>query len=512
MKKALTLLLAAFMVLGASVAKADVRSDSLNSDINLVDDIDQIWTYPNMVTQYKNVFDVRTNYLDSYNTGNNAEWGGLLDGLHTDLGVIGAYVFRPVGYTGNREFNYNSNGGWYGVGSGWWSSNWNIHQNVWTNGTGRVLGAATPENKLDLFWGTSSDKGNFGIQLNYADAQPSAASGLAVNFNQTITDSNPAAVNSKVTAADDSRVFGANVGLGMQDVGPFNNADFHAGFYLGSISVSESNTATGATAVDNDKLKDNGVYTATLGALFKHTMDENSDMRLFGNLYLDQNNQTFEATNDTTNNGLHNAAGDVDDTFISKYGDIIANVGLGCNHKVLDGKATISSGVVGSWVNADFKESATTQDGNTAVVTNVDLPIDERNYDNWSLNWNANVEARVASWLTLRSGINRPVIWRQTEATTNNTTYVGGSPTTTQKTVTTTDQYVGGNFSTLSFGFGVNFENWELDGVANINDLESAIANVSPGNGLFFSNGNGNNNGVAGTIVSTYNADIRYRF
>jgi len=505
MKKVLGLLLVCFMVLGVTKAFADVRADSLNADIRQIDDLDQIWFYPNLVNDYKNTFDIRTNYLN-----HNSEWGGFLDGQHTSLGVIGAYVYRPAGYDGTRGWNFNALPGWYGVGSGWYGTNWEPRRNNPTNTTGRGnLGASTPENKVDLFWGSGlGDKGTVGVQLNYADAQPNGASGLGVNFNSTATDDNPAAANSSVAAVDDSRVLGANVGIGIQDLGPFNSANLHLGYFMGSLNISRTNTPTGATAKVNDTEKDNGISTIELGLGLTSKIDDNSSMRLYADAYLDNNNRTQEYTTDSTNDGLHNNGGDIDETNVYKYSDIITTLGLGCNHKVLDGKATISSGFQATWVNSSFNESQTTQNGNTAVVTNVDVAADKYVDDEWSLNWNASVEAKLANWLTARAGINRPIIWRTGLTTTNNTTYVANAPTTKQVVTSTTDSYVGNSGSTYAMGFGVNFENWELDAAVNVGDFYNAVGTVAPGNGILFTNNNYNNGG----ILTTYNADVRYRF
>jgi|GEM_PF-6767377 len=501
MKRILALLVVGFMVLGAKLAMADVRADALNVDPQYIDDVDLIWLYPNLVTQYKNMFDVRTNYLNS-----NTTWGGFIDGEHTGLGTVAAYAFRPYGYQGQLGWN-NNEPGWFGTGFGW-NGSWN-NAGRWTAapGTGHI-NVTNPENKLDLIWGDSMDKGNIGIHINYADAQPNGGDPNGITQNRNIA--NSAANSNQVTASDDARVLGVNVGLGLTDLGPFAAGNVHAGFSLGSLSYDDKGTNTGAnTPVNEQSVKDNGIYSAMIGAIMKNNLDENSDVRAFADVYLDQNNQTEAFTHDATGNGLHNEAGDTDAEFTSKYNDIIADLGLGCNHKVLDGKATVGTGVGLWWANSDQKLGGTTQNGTATTTTYVPQnagpsAFDEQTRDDMDWNWNAHVEAQVASWLTLRSGLTRPIIWRTTTVTTVNTydPSGNGAVVSSVKTTNTRDAWFGGNFGTYSLGFGINWENWQLDADAQVGDVYQSIGNVSPGNGLLFDNGIGNNNGNTGTLFA----------
>jgi len=508
MKKGLLLLMAVFMAFFGVSAKvmADVRSEALNANPQMIDDMDLIFLYPNLANDFKNVFDIRTNSLSSANV-----WGGLLDGEHSDLGVIGAYVNRPVGYDGGRAWYFNGPG-WNGVGSGWAGNSWDLFSANYTgtiNAPGHFT-APTPENKVDVFWASNLDnKTNFGVQVNYADNQPNGGD-VYNNQNTNSTDNSATAVNSSTSQADDARVLGINLGLGMQDFGPFNTANIHLGYYLGSLDMEDKNTPRAAgTGVYDSSLKDGGIYTATLGALLKHNLDENSDMRVFANAYLDQNNQKEVQTFDSTGDGLHNNAADWDERYNGNYNDILLDLGAGCHHKVLDGKAVISSGLEAVWANSDSKLSGTSQNGNTATVTYIPQNAgaagwDEQTLDEWSVQWNANVEAKASDWLTIRAGINRPVVDRLTTVNTINTYNADGSVKSTVKNTSVADNYFGGNNFTYSTGFGINWENWELDGVVRTASLFNSINNVSPGNGIFFTNGNG--------IVTVYDADLRFRF
>jgi hypothetical protein len=272
--------------------------------------------------------------------------------------------------------------------------------------------------------------------------------------------------------------------------------------------MQNTESSTAGNPVYNASLKDGGIYTATLGALLKHTLDENSDLRLFANAYLDQDDQKEIQTYDANGSGLHNNAGDFDETWNGNYGDFLLDFGLGCNHKVLDGKATVSTGLDTVWANSDTKLSGTNQDGTAATSTyvaqNAAAGWDEQGLDEWSLQWNASVEAKVSDWLTIRAGLNRPIIDRLSTVDTVNVYNATGSVQSSQKTTTVTDNYFGNNTNTYSMGFGINWQNWELDGVIQASSLYTSISNVAPGNGLLFSNNN--------PIVTTYDADMRFRF
>lgn len=513
MKKVLALLFGCFIALGAAKAMADARSEALNANPQMIDDMDLIFLYPNLATDFKNTFDVRTDYLSTTNV-----WGGLLDGEHTDLGVIGAYVNRPVGYDGGRAWNFNGPG-WGGVGSGWAAyqtgNGLNLFgNNLWTaptvTGVTTHFTAPTPENKADVFWASNLDsKSNIGVQINYADNQPNGGDPGATNQSTNTSNNDPAAFASSTTGTDDARTLGLNLGLGLSGFGPFDTADFHVGYFLTSLDMEQTDSPTAGNTKYDASLKDKGISTATLGLLLKHNLDENSDMRVFANAYLDQNDQHESILVDVNDSGYHNNAGDFDQEWNGNYNDIMVDLGAGCHHKVLDGKAVISTGLEAVWANSDTKMSGTTQDGTATTTTYVAQDagpggFDEQTMDEWSVQWNANVEAKVADWLTLRAGINRPIVDRLSTVSTVNTYNADGSVNHTAKTTTVSDNYFGGNANTYSTGFGINWENWELDGVVSTGSVFGSIGSVAPGNGVFFTNGN--------AIVTVYDADIRYRF
>lgn len=508
MKKTFWMLCLAVMIFSVSYVRADVRSDSLNTDPRFIDDVDLIWFYPNLVTQYKNLFDSRTNGLSFNNV-----WGGLIDGEHKELGVIGVYVNRPFGYDGTRTFNFGAPG-WNGTGIGGPNGNWQIGANNWTAPNVFYTGhfrPNTPENKLDAFWGTGDEKNSFGVQVNYADAEGNVngtSFPLGSSWDQDSSNNSSSAAYKDQKAFGDSRVLGVNLGLGTTEFGPFSNTNVHLGYSLGMLDMEESRSPGSTPDTDTNSLKDNGVFTLTLGALARKDLDENSSMKMFADLYLDQDNQTEHLTHDSNSDGLHNDANDIDEQFVSKYGDVIATLGAGCNHKVLDGKGTISSGFMATWINDDTKLSATQQDAGASSSTVIPQTFDDQTHDLWDLDWNVGVEAKVASWLVLRAGINRPIIWRVTAVTTVNT-WAGNTIQSTAKTTVTNDGYFGTNSnpSDYSFGLGANFENFQLDVRASTTSLFGDIASVAPGRGFFFSNSAGTSN-----TLTTADADIRYQF
>ena len=486
------------ILVGASTALADVRSDSLNLDPRFIDDVDLVWFYPNLVTSYQNLLDGRVNTVKT-----NASWGGFINGDDPGLGVFGAYVFRPYGYQGTRSVNFGAPG-WSGTGIGM-NGSWQIGANNWTAPNGIYnshFTPVTPENKLDLFWGSGGDKGSFGVQLNYADAEgnlnntsfPLSGS----NWDQNTSNNSVGAAYSATKAFGDSRVIGLNVGLGMGDMGFFNSANFHAGYSLGLLDMEESDTPNTNTTHDNNSLKDNGIYTLSFGGLARKDLDETNDLRFFAEVDVDQDNQTEHLTQDINDDGLHNDAGDIDEQFVAKYNDILTTLGFGANHKALEGKATLSSGLQVTWTDDDTKLSAAQQDGTATSSTIVPQPFDDRAHDLWDLEWNAGVEGKVSDWLTLRAGINRPLVWRATTVTTLNT-YAGNTVLGTAKTTNTNDGYFGNSPWTYSLGFGAKFENFQLD-------LRAGTSLFStPGSGIFY---------TPSVIapVALVDADLRYQF
>jgi hypothetical protein len=131
-------------------------------------------------------------------------------------------------------------------------------------------------------------------------------------------------------------------------------------------------------------------------------------------------------------------------------------VGLAGNRKVNDGKGLVSTGLM----------------INYGSVTGF--------ADDCQLLWFGSVESKVADWLTLRTGGQA----RLYDATGN----------------------AGFAFAT---GASINWQNFVLDLNVNPASLENSITNVNPGNGLIFTENNGN---LDHAIVTVSQADLSYKF
>jgi len=243
MKKGLWMLLAGLMALGTSVsAFASARLDSMATDARQVGDIDLIWLYPNMVTEYKNTVDFRLYpYGDQGDSEN--EWGGALVEVDPDFGVLGAYVNRPVDEDSvnfdltdhgrvRPFFRYNqgqvgNEPGFDKFGAGF---------------------ASVYSNQVDLFWGKNlASGGNFGVHFNYGNG-----------------------------ASAGTNVFALSVGAGLGNVGPFGDLNVHADYEMENFEVA-----------NDPNEKSNGVYTAKVGALSTSSLSANNDLRLYADLQFD---------------------------------------------------------------------------------------------------------------------------------------------------------------------------------------------------------------------------------
>ncbi len=104
MKKVLTLLVVCFMALGARMAMADVRTDSLGLTAGQqVDDLDSIWLFPQDAANYGNVADYRLGAL-----GSDTSWGGMIAKDSDDIGFIGVYFNRPFNENNGITPNVNA--------------------------------------------------------------------------------------------------------------------------------------------------------------------------------------------------------------------------------------------------------------------------------------------------------------------------------------------------------------------------------------------------------------------
>lgn len=509
MKKVLLMLLFGVMVLGAKFAMADTKLASEQGDARLIDDVDLIFMgYANKVNDYKDMVDIRLNNGDGDWGDGYTEWGGVIDGKHTDLGVIGVYVNRPF-----VEYSYNgAPTSWAPTGTGNLMGAWsnmspanfmgNPFAGVQTGG-GFANAFVTPTNKVDLFWGKSSDSGNFGIGLNYGDNQstnwPNIDTDLSVSTPHTYS----------YIGNQDSRVLGINIGLGFKNVGAFDELDIHGGYSYGTAQdqLARTSTPAGGPQVFDDNLRDNGIYTITLGALAQHNMDQDSNMRLFVDGTLNQFNALGSYLYSDDNDGYNaTQAGNYDDELTEDFNSLLLSAGVGCNHKVNDGAAVVSSGLVVNFTSATEKASETEQFEEATPEVEILDPTQE-NYSQFDVLWNGSVDAKVTSWLNIRAGLAEHIFDRTSYETITNITDPPAGDTGTR-----TQQFNGDAFAgetQFSLGFGIHWQNWMLDTNVSAYSFEQAVGNVSPGNGILFSNPSAY---APGDIVIVSEADLKYGF
>ena len=450
MKKLLLLMLSFFMALGAGLANASSRSDAMSADINVVEDYDLIFTYPNKVIDYKNTVDFR---MQNPGAGTANDWAGILDGKFEKIGVIGVYMSRYTMVAPNSyqvAVNSNAIGGIFG-------------------GLPTIL---TPKPVVDLFWGKTFDKLNIGVQLSYADNKD----------NDTYT--TPAYKDvvaipaTSEQAIDYARQLGLRVGVGMKDLGPFQEANFAAGYAAKKFEVSDIYSLATTT---NQSLKDDGAHTLDLNVDLRHDLGENDNLKVYASFVSD----TF---------GLKGLMQDTphNDSGTLKTTNMDLGLGVGVNHSVAEGAGLVAGGIKAEM--ATRKDTADTIDNNgveyfgaeKAAFNNV---LQEEKTTTLSLPVFISVEAKVKSWLTLRAGAKY---------------FLYDNSHVTDTYTLATDEIYSSVANTFSFstGFGMNWKNWVLDGVLSTNQLEDSINQVRPGAGVFFN----------GTMATVAKADLKYKF
>jgi hypothetical protein len=512
MKKVLFLLLMSVMALGAKNVFADAIVDSQQADGRIVDSVDVIFAgYVNKVLEYKNNVDFRLNNASGGFGGGSSEWGGVIDGKHEDIGVLGIYVNRPnVPFTYNGEpALWSMTGGqttWTGVGVGLPGG---ALPPAWIGfGGSQVAGIGggpsyatlnglipTPVNKVDIFWAKDSGDSNFGIGVNYGDNQASngiagpGGNGTLTNSDGTVT-APPAETNNTY-----ARTLGVNVGLGLKNAF-WNEVNIHAGYNYGTFAVDDTiNVASGtAAAVNKDSITDDGIYTITLGATASKDMDKDTNMRLFLDGKLDNFATKASFLYSPNNDGYHNGT-DTDYENKTSWSQVTVNAGLGCNHKVNDGAAVVGSSLLATWVTNSTTASESLQTGNAAAVPTTFTGVNTFSTDSWNLSWGVNVDSKIASWLNARAGLRKSIFNRSGYKA----TIVGTTNTITGSGTADAFAAAGASFST---GFGVHFQNWAVNGNVTAASLEGALAGPQPGNGIFY----------GGPIVTVSEIDLGYAF
>jgi len=434
MKKLLLLMLSFFMALGAGLANASTRSDAMGATgfLNVVEDYDLIFTYPNKVLDYQNTVDYRIQ-----GSATTDDWGGVLDGKNKNFGVLGVYLNRASmvqSFTGLVAANSKIKAG----------SNFATIKN--------------PTPLVDLFWGKEISSMNIGVQVSYADEKGN---------NNTIAAA-PAGTTT-VEVKDFSRQIGIRAGAGLKDLGPFQEGNIAVGYTLASV---ENSSNTSGVTVGNWKAQGDGIHKLDVNANVRHDLDENNNLKLFAGFTAGQFGLKEYRTA---------AAGN--ETWTGKSSASTIVIGLGENHTVAEGAGLVSGGVRADIVSGKLKGTHATAAG-VADVTNGD----ELKSSSLQLPIFVSTEAKVKNWLTLRAGVDYFIY---TKATTKTPTTTGTSPTTTTTTVESYTTDANGTFA-FNAGFGLNWKNWTLDGRLTTSNLETNLCDFTPGKGIFYAGTTGN--------------------
>lgn len=497
MKKILLILLALGAILAAgSRAQADSRLDAMSSDPRVTDDADIIWMYPNQVLDYKDRVDFRLNNSSGSFGSGTGEWGGVTKDL-SDMGlgggVLSVYLNRPFA----PSFGVYSIEYWLPTGA---TAFWNTTESfiyqakdapvsgVWGTGGGAAgvtMGAPTPDNKFDILWAANMGGFDLGLKLDYGDNQPNSPD------NAVTTTANNGLSSKNV---DTAQTEGLDIGVGMKS-DFFSQVNFHAGGALGSFQDTQS-LSNGPT-INSNGGKDNGIYSFTAGTLLQHDFSADNNVRVFGDWNLSQ----FAATDTirVSQTGNYDDINSTDYSASTKYGLMTATLGIGGNHKFDGGKSLLTSGLLVSYWSS--KQTANETDKPLGQLGN-SVYSSENDVTTWDVAWNTGIEAQLTGWLTVRAGIEKSLV------NSTDTKLTDTNPASATQTVETT-----GNGSLnpdgvqYHMGFGVNVEEWVLNGVVSAQSFENTIGSVQPGNGIFFDNKAGS--GV-GPIVTVVEADLSH--
>jgi hypothetical protein len=534
MKKTLVWLLAVcFMGMGASLALADTRTDSLGlSAGQQIDDLDSIWLFPQDAANFGNVVDYRLGLVGAGSTLADS-WGGVISKEWDSVGYIGVYADRPFdmsnvnGAAGPRPSENLANQ--FGILNGAFGSAAAGAGAAWTNALNPTTAAAqggaqigtaiadhggnitatytalalpvavvAPQNKLDAFWARQDGDTSFGLHINYAsqDAGNIANSETYV----AVAAGNPVATSNNGF----SQVLGADIGLGLKNA-LFDNLDLAVGYSLGSVNYFadynlENTAVSGTDETTNTTEKDHNISEIRVNALGTSKITDNVNGRLYANLRID-NLGIDSNTNNESDAGVNNAAGDVI-AQTNTYSDTNINVGYACNHKVADGKATVIAGLEfiydqRQWGNTDAENAAGStsptqllaDSGETETETTIVIPL------------NVAVEAPLFSWLKARFGAYKNLYQNVTDKIVEPTN-LNGAGTAFQTQNVGQDTVDAVNNINMFAGVGAEFQNFTLDLQVSEVGLQTYMGSFQPGAGIFYS---------AGPAIFTQ-GDLRYAF
>jgi len=435
MKKAWMLLLALLMTLGVGMANASVRSEAMSADINVVEDYDLIFTYPNKVIEYQNTVDFRLgmNGLDLddpeelvIEEGLSKDWAGVLLGQCKKIGVVGFYMNRPT----MVAFGFAEN----------MIDHWHV---------------MTPLPLVDLFWAKNVGGMDLGLQVSYADNKDNA------NYESTAAD--PDYVNEN---KDFARQMGFRLGLGKKDMGPFEQANLAVGYILGSVESSSVTTyANGNYA--NYIYEGDGIHQLDINVNLTKKVTDNDNMKIFAG-FTTAKYGLKETYNDNTN---------PDDYY---YEESLKNtnivLGLGGNHFIGDGVGLVAAGVKAvfnktTWENTEVDESV------------ADPSAFEFSDNAFTLPLFVNVETKVRSFLTLRAGAEYYAYTRSHLNVKNTAVATGlGTEEDTYSTIAGNEFFMnefGQGAFKLTTGFGLNWKNWNIDAMLDTYRTKQVMSNLS---------------------------------
>jgi hypothetical protein len=303
-----------------------------------------------------------------------------------------------------------------------------------------------------LFWAKTLGDTDFGVQLSYADNKDNETGGYETpRFTPAYTE--------EVT--DYARQYEFKVGVGMKGMGPFQEANFAVAYKLGKIGYSDqvSDPITG-----NYKIEDDGIHSFALNADLRHDMDENNNIKLFAGVRLNQ--VGMKGVSQVSPTQVFSS------TVKTKYTNFV--VGLGCNHKVAEGKGLVSAGLKLDVKAIKYEADVIDQNGEeyfaAQKAVTVDALMEDKN-NTLVLPVFMSVEAKVKNWLTLRAGSEYHLYSKTHESG----VYTFGPG---DYYYTPESRFV------LTTGFGLTWKNWALDGYLNTDMLERLAAKHDDGSPL----------------------------
>lgn len=492
MKKALLLLLVAFMAIAPMAATASVRTEGMGIQAQQSDDLDLIWLFPQKIDEYS-VVDYRLSYL-----GSDDEWGGI---IHKDqyLGSWGLYLGRP--FNGSDSFTYGAypyvDAHAFGITDGLMS--WDDQLSMFGASLNTTIN--DPKNKFDIFKTFKAGNGVLGLHLNYADTRQSE------KYTNTQGDANGFTPGETVDgeAHQNNSVIGVDLGYGLSDVGPFNALDLALGYSTGSVDYMTTanvwNAADTASYIPStETMEGDGISEIRINLRAKKEADENTNMMINLGVKMDKLAVIDTTKNMGGNEVLGDAAGEVYKWASERKGTLI-ELGVNCDHKVNNGMGRVVAGLTfltGSttwtWSQMTSLANSTTADQitNGAGDTEVKLAT-------MVVFGNVGVEANLLKWLQFRAGMSKDLLGSVKFSGTDPNTLVTNAYQNKEETEMTF-QSTGDYPVLMTFGLGLNFKNWNVDLLVTKSAIEDLLSAGNLGGGLLYD----------GSVINPIKAQLKY--